>query len=171
MYPQCITFKGLIALKKTTTWFSTRMSWVSSCSVTARSFPCHNKVSGPRQHFFFFQKQRLSNSCSELCAVSAGTLPPTTSQGSFRPEQHKPGFPERSQYAPFYHLLQADLHSLQNLSAFSFVSSSLCANWVAKFVLKFQKLKIQATEIHLSSSFSGENATFTLWKLQGKVFP
>lgn len=88
--------------------FVTRDSRGGSCSVTARSFPCHNKVSGPSQHFF---KTETLNSCSELCAVSSGTLPPTTSRGSFIPQQHKPGFLN----APntFDHLSQTYFHSLQ----------------------------------------------------------
>ncbi len=138
----------------------------------ARSFSCHNNVSGPRQHFL---KPRLSNSCSELCAASTGTLPPTTSQGSLRPEQHKPGFPAWSQYTWFYHLLQTDFHSFQHLLAFCIVLGLLRAElscFVCPTCLKHHTAMNSRSgpqAIHLSCSSWGKCHVYPLKAKENSV--
>lgn len=115
--------------------------------------------------------------------MSSGTLPPTTSQGSFIPQQHKPGFPERSQYSAFYHLSQTYFHSFQHLLANSPLFSPVSIRQLRSFfdgsadTLKTRRQITPCFSMNsrprprrlVSAVVLGENATFTL--NTGKCFP
>lgn len=161
------------SLWKTTIWFSTQMSWVSSCSVMARSFPCHNKVSGPRQHFLKTEtlQQLQWIMCFEHWDSSAHHLS--------RVSQTRTTQARVSWMLPIYSILPPFTDwfpFFPCLMAFCIVLGLLRASWVALSVRRAWNTIPPWTRDRSHRRFTsavvlGENATFTLWKLQRNVFP
>jgi len=131
---QDLTHLQVWLLWKTTISFLTQMSWVSSCSVMARSFPCHNKVSGPRQHFLKTEtlQQLQWIMCCERWDSSAHHLSrvPQTRTTQARVSWMVPIYlilPPFTDWFPFFPTFIGLLHC---------ITFAMCqANWVARLCL------------------------------------
>lgn len=158
--------------RETTILFVTRDSWGGSCGVMARSFPCHNKVSGPSQRFL---KQRLSTAAVNYVLWALGLFRPPPLKGPSYPNNTSQAFlnaPNTLHSTTFHRLISIlfNVCGVPPATPRSFPEGSVDALQTHGQITPCFSMNWRPRPRRLVSAVVlGENATFTLNRQ--KCFP